>query len=104
MKEAAYASIALVQYNGKTQNFAFEMYVMIHQKAHMELERHGESVLESKKVHDFLMGIQDPQLAPATKDTAMVTMDFHNNFTNASNFLLNFVQSSHKIQKTGPTI
>ena len=47
--------------------------------AHIVLEQNGEPVPESKKVQDFLTGIQDPQLAPAT-GMVMATMQFRNSF------------------------
>ena len=97
-KEAAYASIASSQYQGEHHNFSFETYITLHQKAHMELEWNGEPVPESKKVRDFLMGIQDPQLAPA-KGTVVAMMQLRNSFTKASNFLSNFVETTQKMHK-----
>lgn len=59
-KESAYASIASSQYQGEYCNISFETCVTLHEKAHLELEWNGEPVPESKKVQDFLIGIQDP--------------------------------------------
>ena len=69
----------------------------------MELEWNGEPVPESKKVWDFLTGIQDPQLAPA-KCMVMVTVQLRKSFTKVSNFLSNFVETNQKMHKTPRSI
>ncbi len=61
-KQAAYASIASSTYLGPRKGFTSASYVTLHQSAHNELLDLDEPVLESKKVTDFLKGIQDPNL------------------------------------------
>ncbi|MGH3053995.1 MAG: hypothetical protein ACRDL7_03340, partial [Gaiellaceae bacterium] len=89
-KEEAYASIASAQCQGEQRNFTFETYTNVHQKAHQDLKRLDEAVPEAKKVRDFLSNIHDPQLA-AGKSTVLATPKMLEDFTEASNFLANFV-------------
>ena len=53
-KEAAYASITHAEYLGDRHNFTFEMFVTLHQQAHLELGKYVEAIPESKKVRDQL--------------------------------------------------
>ena len=53
-KEAAYASITHSEYLGDRHNFTFETYVTLHQHAHLDLERYGEAIPESKKEETYL--------------------------------------------------
>ena len=61
-KAAAYASIINAAFRGNRRGYTFANYVTIHQEAHNELLDLDEPVAESKKVTDFLAGIQDPSL------------------------------------------
>ena len=61
-KAKAYASMTSAAYRGQRRGYTFDNYVSIHQEAHNELLDLEEEVPESKKVTDFLKGIQDPQL------------------------------------------
>lgn len=58
----AYASISTAVYRGQRRGFKFSDYVTLHQEAHNELFDLKESLSETKKVRDFLKGIQDPTL------------------------------------------
>ena len=85
-KEAAYTSITHADYLGNKLNFTFEMCVTLHEQAHLELEKYGEAIPESKKVRDLLAGIKDGN-AIAAKLTVQTTPQFLNDFTQATNFL-----------------
>jgi hypothetical protein len=61
-KAKAYASITNAVYRGLRRGYTFANYVTTHQEAHNELFDLEEPVSESKKVTDFLKGIQDPSL------------------------------------------
>jgi hypothetical protein len=61
-KAKAYASRASATYHGEHRGFTFDNYIAIHQEAHNELLDLDEPVSESKKVTDFLKGIQDALL------------------------------------------
>jgi hypothetical protein len=58
----AYASISTAVYRGQRRGFKFSDYVTLHQEAHNELFDLKETLSETKKVRDFLKGIQDPTL------------------------------------------
>jgi len=62
-KAAAYASLNASQYRGARRGYTYDNYVSVHQEAHNELLDLDEPVPETKKVTDFLKGIQDPILA-----------------------------------------
>ncbi|MGH3053398.1 MAG: hypothetical protein ACRDL7_00285 [Gaiellaceae bacterium] len=98
-KDEAYASITRATYQGERKNFTFETYTNIHQRAHQDLQRLGEPVPEMKKVRDFLLHIHDPQLV-AGKSTVLATPTMLENFTEASNFLSNFVVRSKTMSGT----
>jgi hypothetical protein len=61
-KTKAYASIASAVYRGPRRGFTFANYVSVHQEAHNKLFVCKVAVEDSKKVDDFLNGIQDPGL------------------------------------------
>ena len=61
-KNKAYASIAGAVYRGIRKNFTFAQYVAIHQAGHNELADCNEPIPETKKVSDFLAGINDSSL------------------------------------------
>jgi L-rhamnose mutarotase len=54
--------IATARYTGKSR-YSFDSYIARHQKAHNELFTLGEVLSESKKVQDFLRGIEDSSFA-----------------------------------------
>jgi hypothetical protein len=60
---AAYASLNASVYRGARRGYTYDNYVSVHQEAHNELLDLEEPVPETKKVTDFLKGIQDPVLA-----------------------------------------
>ena len=85
-KEAAYTSIAHAEYLGNRCNFTFEMFVTLHQQAHLDLERYGEAIPESKKVRDLLAGIKDGNVL-VDKLAVQASPLFLNDFTLTTNFL-----------------
>jgi hypothetical protein len=64
-KASAYAQIISTRYTGHKQNFTFDQYVEMHQKAYNTLAELEETVPETKKVTDFLAGVSDPKLINA---------------------------------------
>ena len=94
-KEAAYASITCAEYLGDRRNFTFETFVTLHQQAHLDLERYGEAVPESKKVRDLLAGIKDGN-ALAAKLAVQANPLFLNDFTQATNFLATTLDTGTK--------
>lgn len=61
-KAKAYASMSSAVFRGQRRGFTFANYVSVHQDAHNELLDLEEEVPETKKVADFIKGINDPQL------------------------------------------
>jgi hypothetical protein len=61
-KTKAYASISSATFRGQRRGFNFDNYISIHLDGHNELIDLEEPVPESKKVTDFLKGIQAPGL------------------------------------------
>jgi hypothetical protein len=61
-KTKAYASIKNAIFRGLRKGHTFAHYVTTHQVAHNELIDLDEMISETKKVTDFLAGIQDPSL------------------------------------------
>jgi hypothetical protein len=68
------------------KGFNFEKFVEKHNEAFLELACHGEPVLETKKVRDFLSRINAPELA-ATKQQVKATPTLLANFQEAANFI-----------------
>ena len=62
-KALAYATLNTSSYRGPRRGYSFANYVSLHQEAHNELLDLDEPVPETKKVTDFLKGIQDTALA-----------------------------------------
>ena len=94
-KEAAYASITHSEYLGDRCAFTFKTYVTLHHQAHLDLERYGEAVPESKKVRDLLAGIKDGN-ALATKLAVQARPLFLNDFTQVTNFLATALDTGTK--------
>ena len=94
-KKAAYASITCSEYLGDRCAFTFETYVTLHQQAHLDLERYGEVVPESKKVRDLLAGIKDGN-SLAAKLAVQDSPLFLNDFTQATNFLATALDTETK--------
>jgi hypothetical protein len=61
-KAKAYVMIATARYTGKSR-YSLDSYIARHQKAHNELFTLGKVLSESKKVQDFLHGIEDSSFA-----------------------------------------
>ena len=61
-----YAKMQNTKYTGKSKKFNFQSYIRAHTQAHNMVTQDTEEVLtQSKKVDDFLNGIEDPNLAAA---------------------------------------
>ena len=61
-KQRACNDISASVYTGRGSRFTFDMYAAKHVNAHNELLALGERVPETKKVTDFLNGIQAQSL------------------------------------------
>ena len=61
-KNKAYTSIANANYRGIRKQFTFAQYIAIHQTAHNELDDCNKPIPPSKKVQDFIAGINDPSV------------------------------------------
>ncbi len=57
-----------------------------HNESYLELERHGEPVIESKKVRDLLSRIKAPELQAAIQ-TVRANEEMTDDFQRAANFL-----------------
>jgi hypothetical protein len=84
---------------GQRCGFTFDNYVSIHQEAHKELLDLKEEVDESKKVTNFLKGIQDPHLSVGKQivlgdPTKMV------NFELCQQYLGTLIQNTNMHSKT----
>jgi hypothetical protein len=75
--------------------FTFEHFTGQLTKAYNELQRYGEPILESKKVHDLLTKITDPKLEGA-KQAIRINQQYKNDFSMAINFLAESVDSYDK--------
>jgi len=87
-KNKAYASIASAVFRGTRRNFSFQDYINLHARAHEEIRQcnEDEEVAESKKVTDFLVGIQDPTMESAI-NVVYGDEDKLNNFEACQHFL-----------------
>ena len=61
-RAVAYASISKATFTAKNKGWTFNQYVSVHEEAHNILSKEEEPVAETKKVTDFLDGIQCPEL------------------------------------------
>jgi hypothetical protein len=82
----AYSALERIHYEGERKGFNFEKFVEKHNEAFLELSRYGEPVLETKKVHDFFLRINAPELA-AAKQQVRATPALLSNFQEAANFI-----------------
>jgi hypothetical protein len=82
-KTKAYASISSALYHGPRRRFTFTDCVSVHQEAHNELYDCKVAVEDSKKVDDFLNGIQDPGLVvqKTVHQRARISRMYHLNVT-----------------------
>lgn len=62
-------------YEGEKKGFIFEKFLENHSASSWKLERHGEPVLESKKIHDFLEG-QLPELQAAIQMVRIIVINY----------------------------
>jgi hypothetical protein len=102
---AAYARIALAHYNGQKRGFTFDTYVHLHQSAHNTLSELNEPVPETKKVTDFLAGINDSRHSNA-KDFILADPTKLNDFEACQQFSQTLIynkttQEKHERQISG---
>ncbi len=84
--EDAYATLEHLSYEGEKKGFTFEKFVERHMDCYLELAQFDESVLETKKVRNFLSRIKASELAAAIQQVK-ATAQLSNNFEEAVNFL-----------------
>ncbi len=84
--EEAYSTLEHIFYEGAKKGFTVEKFFEKHNECYLELERHGEPVLESKKIRDFLIKIKAPELQAAVQ-TIKATAHLLTNFQEATNFI-----------------
>jgi len=75
-----------LSYEGERCSFTFEKFIERHMEGYLELARHNEPVLESKKVRDFLNRIKAPELS-AAKQQVRATANLSASFEDAVNFI-----------------
>ncbi len=75
-----------IHYEGEKKGFTFEKFVERHNHAFLELECHGEPIIETKKVRNFLARINAPELQ-AAKQQVRANEAMMNDFQLASNFI-----------------
>jgi hypothetical protein len=98
-KAKAYASMSSSAFRGQRRGFTFDNYVSIHQDAHNELFDLEEVVAESKKVTDFLKGIQDPHLTVG-KQIVLGDPLKMGNFEMCQQYLGTLIQNTNAQSKT----
>lgn len=98
-KNAAYALIKNSVYRGPRRNFQFHDYVERHQNAYNELEACDEPVPETKKVTDFLAGIQDPSLTTG-KSVVLSDQTMISDFSKTQLYLSTLVTNTDHLNKT----
>jgi len=87
-KNRAYASISTAVFKGAKRNYSFQDYITTHAKAHAEIKHCNkeEEITESKKVTDFLFGIQDSSME-STINHVYRNTDMLNNFELCQKYL-----------------
>jgi len=93
-KQRAYAAVANARYVGERPRFGFSDYISVHQRAYNELLELGEPVSESKKVTDFMAGIQDSKME-TSKAIVIGSPAMHGDFDATQTFLQHFVETSN---------
>ena len=95
-KQCAYVIIRDTKYFGHHHNFAFANYVQHYQEAYNELasKEINEEVPESRKVHEFLAGIQDPRLEIG-KAMVLGNPMYMNSFHQVQQFLSTLTKNKH---------
>jgi hypothetical protein len=103
----AYEQIRTAEYSNERHHFTFEHYVHRHtSKALKTLEEYGEMISEHKKVSDFLNGVKSTDSNMLAGKAAVKSDEkYYKNFTECTNYLLNFIQtqpkgSAHNISST----
>ncbi len=93
--EKAYSALENIFYEGEKKGFMFERFLERHNECYLELERHGEPVIESKKIRDFLGKIRAPELQAAVQ-AMRATAQLLTNFQEAANFIALSVKPATK--------
>jgi hypothetical protein len=95
LKVNAHAAIARARLGGASRTGpTFLGYVATHTEAHTTLADCGEIISESKKITDFMTGINDPSMAPANAGDATKMVYFDVMQTYLQNFVS--VGTAHK--------
>jgi hypothetical protein len=84
--EEAYSILEHIFYEGEKRGFTYEKFLERHNECYLELERHGEPVIESKKIRDFLGKIKAPELQAAVQ-AVRASAHLLNSFQEAANFI-----------------
>jgi hypothetical protein len=92
-KALAYTTLNTSSYHGPCRGYSFTNYVSLHQEAHNELLDLDKPVPETKKVTDFLKGIQDPALAVG-KSIVLSDPIKMSNFEECQQYLGMFIQNT----------
>jgi hypothetical protein len=97
-KKRAYEQLANAHFSGRGA-FTLEKYVSVHQDSHNKLATVGEPVPETKKVNDFLLGIDCDDLGYA-KSAILSDMKLQNDFDACQQYVTSSYTSA-KIMKKG---
>jgi hypothetical protein len=96
-RNKAYHMISTAHFNGRG-NFTLERYISIHQDGHNRLSSTGEPVPETKKVTDFLNGIQHEDLKYA-KAAIQADPNLHGTFDEAQRYVTQAYTSTDLAKK-----
>jgi hypothetical protein len=102
-KQKAYAAINNARFAGDRARYHFSDYISVHQKAHNELDELGEPVSETKKVTDFMAGIQDPK-AETAKAVVISSPLMRESFEMTQTYLQHFVDSMEAQKRSTRTV
>ena len=98
-KANSYNAIRNALWTGKNSGWTLDKYIQVHQKAHNELVTLDEPVPETKKVSDFLAGIQGDALA-TSKEVIAGDKDKNSSFEACQQYLKSVALVRHTPQST----
>jgi len=101
-KNKAYAQISNATYKGHNRKYTFQDYIATHQSAHNEIFACSpeEAIPESKKVNDFLKGIEDDKLE-ASVAVVLGNPALLSDFNACQQFLATTVENRHALTASG---
>jgi hypothetical protein len=88
--EDAYSALECIHYDSERKGFNFVKFMEKHNEAFLELSQYGESVLQTKKVQDFLSRVNASELTVA-KQQVRATPALLADFQEAANFIAHSV-------------